>query len=1486
MKKRIIVSLVSLFILLTMAITVSAVEPDEADGSFVLTVCTANSMVVRPEKVYYEEGQTVKEALLSSGHDFAGLEERNFIDAIDGVVANYTFFYDGGGYNMNIPASEITAIRIGVTSVPMANQEAMLSLVRFMAEYSAMENHVQNYPNAKEAYNICLNTIRGNGSTASSSEESLAIAIEEYESILAGPKYTVTVTAEQGDRIVSEPVLTLTDEYENVTVATGTTIDVIAGSYTFDISDGGYNRTEGSLFVDNNTSLTVNLPVGEWFGNIYMRSYNWLTGFGNPYRSERDDENHRLTVWVNDTAEGYYGINLVTMIGDVPDQNTTKLRTIYTSVDGRDFSNSTRSWQNSDVTYGNELDSLVARGMEGCSFRLEGQYKDEKGYVQIQSFFIDVHRIPTLDSLTVEAEGTRLSLGNEAYTTTGSLLESTYVMDKTDLAVTTVSDTLDITAIPFSSDYTVSGDGQIAVNENNSIHEISVTAPDGTTTTYYLNISKTGSAVVNLQVPEGVSVEVQTAFGSVISPVGDAYHLIPGETYTYIATKDTYYHTKADFTAAGGETIAVAEPVAEDWLTGCALYSSGVGKEQYLYDSDEPFRPDDHQYRYEISDCNSALYAQATAVQGTAYGQYIGQCDYEAWQSRKREITYQYGDSGATVMLYIIVKGGHHNQLTVSVEKENEGVTYYQDYLFTLDRVLHIYDLETYVNGEAVVYYDNSGTTVDFDRDIFSYTVEANRDAESIILKADYPYGGLLTPLEPYKGGYSAVLYNETDTLTWSDEGRNTPMEVTLPLNPDKDREEFVIRVNHKDEEAVSTEYLLTVKKTDPVQITVNAVPEDLIFTFTNDKNNKRIFDDEGVFLLTPGTTYTYTATRTGYKGVKGQYTAPANDSVFNITLESAPVNSSLVPVEALWPHMRTDNSNNGLIDYPVSINSDDTVLYWAKTIGDGYEDSAVSPPILVNDKLYANCGSYLLMIDPMTGEVLASSEMVGPSSFAITPPTYAEGIIFVGLRGGVIQAFNAATLESLWVYQDSLGGQPNSPILYHDGYVYTGFWNTEVEKADYVCISATDEDPTQPLERKVSTWTYGSPGGFYWSGAYVCDDYLLLGTDDGAAGYGTGIPRLLSFDPKTGVVLSEVNLGVVGDVRSSIVEYCGKYYFTNKGGYFFEASVDASGSIRGVRTINLGGMSTSTPVIYNGRAYVGVCGKGQFAPNAGHCIAVIDIANWEIAYKAETLGYPQGSGVLTTAYEATTGSVYVYLFDNMTPGPLRMLEDKPGQVNPTMVSIEGGYTHTYNLFTPRGEQAQFALCSPIVDEYGTMYFKNDSGYLMAVGSTIDHLEVVQQPDKLTYQAGEVFDGTGLKVTAYLSNGMSRDVTEYLTWSNEPLTADDTDFQLEYPLVMYQNAVADDGQVLTGVDVTPPIATVKLTIDNKIKYGDVNGDNYVNMKDANMILNHYFSEIVLTGNDFKAADVDGNGRITMADFNLIISYYLSEISHFPVEETS
>ena len=76
--------------------------------------------------------------------------------------------------------------------------------------------------------------------------------------------------------------------------------------------------------------------------------------------------------------------------------------------------------------------------------------------------------------------------------------------------------------------------------------------------------------------------------------------------------------------------------------------------------------------------------------------------------------------------------------------------------------------------------------------------------------------------------------------------------------------------------------------------------------------------------------------------------------------------------------------------------------------------------------------------------------------------------------------------------------------------------------------------------------------------------------------------------------------MNVTGDIRSSITHYNGKYYFTSKGGYFYEATVDEKGTIEDVRTLKLynyaddpanPAMSTCTPTIYNGRAYIGISG-------------------------------------------------------------------------------------------------------------------------------------------------------------------------------------------------------------------------------------------------------------------------------------------------------
>ena len=577
------------------------------------------------------------------------------------------------------------------------------------------------------------------------------------------------------------------------------------------------------------------------------------------------------------------------------------------------------------------------------------------------------------------------------------------------------------------------------------------------------------------------------------------------------------------------------------------------------------------------------------------------------------------------------------------------------------------------------------------------------------------------------------------------------------------------------------------------------------------------------------------------------------------------------------------------MVNAPVPASDEQAMLSWATQLGEGYGADACGCPILVDGCLYTYARSTLYKVDAVSGQVLATGAMDHSSSFAINTPTYAEGMIFVGLSDGTIQAFDAVTLRSVWIYRDPLKGQPNSPIVYHDGYLYTGFWNGEEKDANYVCLSVTDEDPTRGDEAKLATWTYTSKGGFYWAGAYVCDTAVVVPTDDGANGYVTGHARLLSLSPKTGFLRDAVTMAEPGDLRSAVTYDNGQCYFTSKGGYFYRIGLRDDGtfepgSLRGLKLYNYANdaanpaMSTSTPTVYNGRAYVGVSGVGQFKAYSGHNITVIDLVSWRIAYTVRTQGYPQTSALLTTAYEAETGYVYVYFFDNFTPGKLRLLRDQPGQTAPDVTTPEtivaGGQTVTYDtapvLFTPSGAQQQYAICSPITDESGTIYFKNDSAFLMALTSTITKLEITAAPDKTAYREGESFDPAGMQITAHYANGYTRDVTKYVTWSAAPLTAADTRFRLEFPYAMYQNA---DGK--TGVACVKPSVMLSLTI-SALAAGDVNGDGVVDDVDAALVYGYVNGKLTLTDEQLLRADVNGDGLVEQNDAAQIYAAYLTD----------
>ncbi len=507
------------------------------------------------------------------------------------------------------------------------------------------------------------------------------------------------------------------------------------------------------------------------------------------------------------------------------------------------------------------------------------------------------------------------------------------------------------------------------------------------------------------------------------------------------------------------------------------------------------------------------------------------------------------------------------------------------------------------------------------------------------------------------------------------------------------------------------------------------------------------------------------------------------------------------------WTNFRGNQSHNAVVSDKLPTSAENAALYWATKAGEGYGDGAIGSPILVDGYLYFNQGKKIKKMDAMSGKVVATGKMVERSNFSIIPPTYGDGKIFVGLANGRIQAFDAKTLKSLWVYQDKLKGQPNSPITYYKGYVYTGFWNSETRIANFACVSAKDGNTKKTTEKKSARWVYPNAGGYYWAGAYVSDNFVLVGTDDGDGGYTSQTSRLLSLSPKTGKKIDSIE-GLNADIRSNVSydKVTDRYYFTSKGGSFYSVKVSKTGKLSDLKELDLGGMSTSTPAIYNGRAYVGVSGKGQFDKYNGHRIAVIDLASFTIAYTASCMGYPQTSGLISTAYEKSEGYVYVYFFENMTPGKLRYLKDKPGQtevVDAVTETAADGKTYTCApvLFTPQQEQAQYAICSPICDEYGTIYFKNDSAHMMALGSKITSIKVTKQPKKTVYQAGEKFSKTGMKVTAYLANGKKKDISQYVTVSTFPLKKGTRDITVYYQYQLYNDMEQCD-TLFTSVDIT------------------------------------------------------------------------------------
>ena len=1402
----------------------STTEPvtltDDSDSFFYLVATAADRVIIAPERVNYAAGQTIAQALLASGHTFDGLEDGN-VYRINGVAGEFQRSDETGDYSLTKLASEISFFCF-VENGTAKPSEARRALIRTMADYLCEDADVRAY--AKDAYDEALRQFVGiSDETASACAAQITAKIGEYKNSL-GSTTPVTFSG-----MGAGCTITAVSEYGKTYDDTGHsgTLNLPNGSYDFTVQKGAL-RVSGTISVPETKTVTVTMPEGGWLDTSKFEvsnSYNEFFKIG-CYAIVRDG--NTFTVTVPDTFSG-------TLYLYLPESGVTA-KAIYMDT--------TQTEQKAAVTlgsYNSPISKVLAKNCVGNTVTIRlSKNDDANGFTQSEDYTLQLDRMPTLSSLAVTAGGA------------AQAAKETFVPEKTfaytyPVLSTAASVQIKPTAFAAGSEITVDGkaltDGSADVALPGDTTTVSVVVENGEySTTYTLTFKKASGKETIFRMNSGITLEIYNKNGNLIGEWNKEFvecELVPDTGYYYIATKDTYYHERRDFSV--GETVLI-DVATKPALTSLAFGSSNLNQYYGDYGVYTDFTA--HTYTITVPDeyASPAIWAGAGAEETVSviYSRITDSAN--SGTTRTVSVTTSDRQNNGTTLSYLLLSGNPYgNEATLRVSKESGNKTYYTDYLLRFKRTLSLDGLTLRRDGDPLTLNRLNADGVETGTTGFTPGTECY----SVTVPAAQPSISL-----------AAVLRNETLRYGDTDNGYALKIAVDgvpvtegtqaeIPLNGTEIPQTITLTLSHPNAPAGRV-YTITVKKAASIKVSFEIDPENAILFLEEAVSGSRVWPDEnGAYPFSTGFTYNYLLTAPGYLGKSGTMTleeqngtlqlvlddTPQGTGSVSLTLEKATESKPLTKYEAEWPDFRGNSDNNAVTTKKTPVSAEDGMLYWAKKIGsfstgtdgDASGGSAVSSPILVDGALIVYAGSTLYRINKDTGETLQTGTMAGESSFSINSATYADGMLFVALSNGRVQAFNAETLDSLWIYTDPLGGQSNCPVTVCDGYVYTGFWNGETGDANYVCLSVTDEDPDKPLEAKTATWRYTKAGGFYWAGAYVSKELMLLGTDDGEQGYTNGYGSILLMDPKTGRVLDRTD-APRGDVRSSICYADGAYYATSKGGDFIRITLSADKrSIAKVDILALengtGGtaMSTSTPVVYNGRAYVGVSGSAQFDAYSGHNITVIDLSGaMSIAYRVETKGYPQTSGLLSTAYEKNGNDyVYVYFFDNYTPGTMRMLRDTKGQKTADLITVEEGKNTAYAIFTPNGAQAQYAICSPIVDENGTIYFKNDSCFLMAYGSTIKELKASTSIN--TYETGKAFSMKGVTVTATLANGETRDVTAMMSAPTEALKAGQSTVTLTFGKgqTMYHNVPV--GNAMKTEEIAPITINLSVRVEDPTK---------------------------------------------------------------------
>lgn len=458
----------------------------------------------------------------------------------------------------------------------------------------------------------------------------------------------------------------------------------------------------------------------------------------------------------------------------------------------------------------------------------------------------------------------------------------------------------------------------------------------------------------------------------------------------------------------------------------------------------------------------------------------------------------------------------------------------------------------------------------------------------------------------------------------------------------------------------------------------------------------------------------------------------------------------------------------------------------WKAYSGSAYPNA--SEPIVVNGNVYLAVNKRLLKIDAKSGKVLAESNLKAAVGYT-SRPIYANGLVIVPLDGGAVQALTADALTTVWV-TDSVSetAQSNSQLTIDGNYLYVGTVDVDYGTSTYNNGHLTR---INILTGAVSWQHVNADEGYYWTGATVGDDYVLVPTSAGTV-------EMLS--KSSGDVLGKVSVGAVVNSTCVLSADGSHAYLISRDGKLHVLAIsdgdsrdaDAASRITEERVVDLGltGCACVPTTTYDGKLIVG----GEVA--GGSALAIIDPANnfaKTLVSSADGTALPAG-GIKGAPLVSVQGKdAYVYFTVNYG--------ESPDFVNYT----SGGGVYRYKLgdaeasgvFSATGH---YNFCdSPIAcDAQGNLYYINDSGTLFKLNAGV----------KVSFSAGE---GSKVDFQTTAANGSvvkpadpTRKGYTFAGWYTDEACTEAYDFSVAVTadMTLYakwiKNAVAPDGNGGSG----------------------------------------------------------------------------------------